>query len=910
MSKITTRPLTRRDFLMSNANVLLALGAMPYLSGCANHNDPFAEPLENETPVDTVPPPSNELDDPDKISNPFTGCTLGSIYWQNLDIVSDFQRAFEDEKLAKLCLVISKSQSWEVISTTNRASRKQDDFSKGIAVGIKGKLFGSALSINNIYNRSTSKIEANNSLTWTSHAVCTGSVYSIDWGNHTYKQLYACLSLEAQQQLANILTYYFEVVSLINAGQEESPDIKVKVNQYLNAVHEWYVNFGEGFVSGLWVGMLGKAHLIIKSDISNKVSSWDNQRSFIYQSPMAEATLKSASSGLSSEYRKNAYADIKTFVIPDNNRMNTWAADWKKEFLPHIHSLAELEKVNSTPAPYTGPEVNLPDLGPLTDAEQKLSDENISKNFGINNNKTNNKDDAQESATVIDWVKNRKNQEGRDAYKNRVEENKADIVNQLAEVTKFEDLGKILNNNKNLRLDVPHFLLPTSTGSNEFDSNEFGQWGQFLNQWTTLGVYLTRWEDVIPQLSLANDVLATKAKMTSILVYLWSVWYQAKLIRLADYIDFCYPYAIKFRFIDWLKESDNIINFSGRLRTLAHEFNKILNDSLEYTIEKFYNLLNNKILEQENEIGKHPIYQCWSNNYDFFMQADFGCGLVMMPSGYGSKDTQFIFAGPHNKGGNGYGVYLTNWQRTRFESDRYITDPRYFATLPKLMPLIQLDGKIAFLMIGSNRDDEKDISLNGILCSNLLMYSENIPPNTILDEKFLADSIALVKNQENIFAVQGISKSVYTIFNSYNLSGNTKWYHNRIYKDSTYTGPYYYVGYAGYFNQSISYVCNECPTCGDKTTFYVVPLKGLAERTQVRGVKFSDELPKFVANPSLLYNPHDEDGIDVREILEDTPSKVYETKPGGITLDTIIGKRLDNHRVWKGLLGDPLVKRQ
>ena len=78
----------------------------------------------------------------------------------------------------------------------------------------------------------------------------------------------------------------------------------------------------------------------------------------------------------------------------------------------------------------------------------------------------------------------------------------------------------------------------------------------------------------------------------------------------------------------------------------------------------------------------------------------------------------------------------------------------------------------------------------------------------------------------------------------------------------------------------------------------------------MRGVKFSDELPKFVANPSLLYNPHDEDGIDVREILEDTPSKVYETKPGGITLDTIIGKRLDNHRVWKGLLGDPLVKRQ
>lgn len=105
MSKITTRPLTRRDFIMTNANILLSLGAGYYLSGCANHDDHSVGEPDDEL----LPPPPQNTVNPYIFYNPFTGVNLGSCYLLNKDRYTE--AAFVPHVLASLSRVASLSES-------------------------------------------------------------------------------------------------------------------------------------------------------------------------------------------------------------------------------------------------------------------------------------------------------------------------------------------------------------------------------------------------------------------------------------------------------------------------------------------------------------------------------------------------------------------------------------------------------------------------------------------------------------------------------------------------------------------------------------------------------------------------------------------------------------------------------
>ena len=81
--------------------------------------------------------------------------------------------------------------------------------------------------------------------------------------------------------------------------------------------------------------------------------------------------------------------------------------------------------------------------------------------------------------------------------------------------------------------------------------------------------------------------------------------------------------------------------------------------------------------------------------------------------------------------------------------------------------------------------------------------------------------------------------------------------------------------------------------------FYLVPLSDFANGTKVRGVKISDELPDFVANPFNLYSKN-----TAETLLEDTISAVYgSTLP--VSTDDYMDNVLNKYRVWKGLLPAP-----
>jgi len=88
-------------------------------------------------------------------------------------------------------------------------------------------------------------------------------------------------------------------------------------------------------------------------------------------------------------------------------------------------------------------------------------------------------------------------------------------------------------------------------------------------------------------------------------------------------------------------------------------------------------------------------------------------------------------------------------------------------------------------------------------------------------------------------------------------------------------------------------------SCSQDAIFYLMPLSGFAEGTKVRGVRISDELPGFVANPFHLYSEE-----TAETLLEDTPSVVY-TVGAPTSIEDYMDNVLNTCRVWKGLLPEP-----
>lgn len=868
MQTSSTRQITRRQFLKTSAAAGLILGLAPHLPGCAN--DPW-------------------LYEDQGIKNPFNGFTIGDAYLINQDKLSHANTAFNIEDLAKLTYPMSKTQDVEIITTTNRASRTEDDFSFGVAATVKAKFLGGSGGVSNAYNRSNSKVNVENTLTWSSRDTRTGQVFSINWENYKYTDFYGCLSKKAQQRLADIFDFYDQTVQLIAAGKINTAEGQAVAKKYQEAVKNWYSSYGCGFVSGLWVGMLGKADLTITSKASNTTTRWSNSSSVSYAKPVAGGGLNVAVNNLSAEYGSQAKGSVVVAVMPaDSPDMQKWKASWLEKFTGKLDSISDMVKIDPSPSAYTGTPVTPPELDlPTAKVDPKVSDK-----FKVTD-----LDSAKACAQVIDWEKNRNEGESFEDYLARKEQEKK------GKVEKFDGKGKpgqfeqevqeIIDDNA-LRLIGTDVSLAVEADPNPSTT----PWADFMRQWTTLGVYITRWADVIPPLTMAADVSSTDADLTSGLVYLWALRYQTELIRFADYIDLCYSYAVYFA---WKDQATNIVSFGNQLRNFAKSFDAAIKNQLDKatkdptrTSKKVQEELLIVKNDQLAQMSMKKMYACWSQNYDFFKQADFGCGLAMMPGGYGTDAPQLFLAGPHEATCYEYDyAFEVNWLLKEFDSKNYVRQPELFANLPKLLPLISADGKIMFLMIGSNRNESWDAA--GMLDASMMMRDSGHYDH---GEAFAVGSLSIVENEPRVFLAKDVSQRVYDFFAWHYDKGSARYYGSRIYKDPGSSDALYLAGRSavGRCGEN-SYLSNAF--CGEKTIFYLVPLSGFAEGTKVRGVKISEELPDYVANPFNLYS-----SSTAEQMLEDTPSAVYESTLPTSTED-YIDNVLNKYRVWKGIVPAP-----
>lgn len=869
--------MTLKDFIKKTAIAGLILGMALCFSGCDfDDDDDHHDDSSNDGNLSGV-----------SIDNPFIGITLGDSYWINSDTLNHFTKAFNTENLAKLATPMSWSQATEVVSTTNRASRHEDDFSISVAATAKAKFGLGSGSVSNAYNRSTSKVSAENTLTWTSRCTKTGQVFSIDWENYKYTDFYGCLSPAAQQKLANIFNYYGQTVGMISQGKIDTVEGKAVFAQYRSAVDVWYASYGYGFVSGVWVGMLGEADLVIHSTVTNTTKTWNNSSSISYSSPVAGGGLNIAVSGLSAEYSAKAWGEYGVAVMPAFGEISTWGASWADKFSGKLGSITEMLKVDSSPAAYAGTKVEPPFLE-LPSAKVNSA---VSEKFQVSD-----LDSAKACAQVIDWEKNGKGLSFDDYLAKKEQDKKAEAAKfKDKDKGNFEDnVNKVVNQNS-----AVSFIKPDEASfeiAYELETSTATPWADFMNQWTTLGVYITRWSDVIPPLAQTADVSATDDDMTSGLAFLWAVRYKTQLTRFADYLDMCYPYALNNT---WKTQAANITSFINQIRGFAADFGKAMDTALQtartdptYTCSRFFADLNQKKNTQIGQMTFPMMYKCWSDNYEFFKQADFGCGLVMMPGGFGVPVPQFIFAGLNGGSSAFPNCAQVNWSKYSLDSRQYLTQPGLFANYPKLLPLISAQGKIMFLMIGTNRSEGVDTY--GILDAAMSSsYSSD-------GEVFTVDSLAAVDNESRVFKAIGVNQKIYTNFNAtYNVFPmiSSVLYGKYLYKDPGSSQDYYLMFHSAFY----TYTTLPQVQCGANTTFYLVPLSGFTEGTKVRGVKISDELPDYVASPFELYSDN-----TAAALLEDAPSAVYNA---GVLIpdstESYMDGVLDRCRVWKGLLPEP-----
>lgn len=868
MMTLMISKMTRREFIKKTAETALILGVVPYIPGCSHH-DNNGNNLEGNTWVG--------------IDNPFNGITIGDSYLINGDSLSHAKSAFDIEELAKLTYPMSKSEDVEVITTTNRASRTEDDFSLGVAATAKAKFGIGAGSLSNTYNKSKSKVHAENTLTWTSRDVRTGQVISVLWGKYKYTDFYGCLLGNAQQKLAQIFDYYGQTVALIEARKTNTDEGKAVFAKYLSAVKNWYDSYGYGFVSGVWVGMLGKADLTITSTMTNTTSKYSNSTSVSYSTPVAGGGLNVAVSGLSADYKKEARGAVVIAVMPANTEMMNWKSSWVEKFSGKLGSITDMLTIDPSPSAYTGTEVKEPTL----ESPSAKVVPSVSEKFQVTD-----LDGAKACAQVLDWEKKGQAGESFEQYLVRKENEKKAVAK------KFEgkDQGNFEDNVKNIVESNAVSLVKTDMALLQVDSDlnsssSITPWADFMNQWTTLGVYITRWSDVIPALTQAADVSATDGDMTSGLVYLWGVRYQTELTRFADYIDTCYPYAVTNA---WKTQATNIISFGNQIRGFTKAFETAMKDKLDYaktnpayTSQQFYEDLIQTKSGQITQMLIPKMYECWSANYEFFKQADFGCGLVMMPGGIGTVDPQFIFAGMNGINCSTLGGFRVDWMKSNKDSVAYLNTVDNYANLPKILPLISINGKIMFLLIGTNKEEG---AINyGILDAGMMsLYRDGYA--------FTVDALTKADNESRVFIAEGVSKTVIDYFHTAWFTSNIQG--NSLYKDPSTSDSFYLMSFSAL--SSGGAILNGV-LCSAKTTFYLVPLSGFTDGTKVRGVKISDELPDIVANPFKRYSKN-----TAETLLEDTPSAVYGE---GVTRPTSTDDNMDivlnDYRVWKGLLPAP-----
>ena len=880
MKSLISDQMTRREFLKTNATLFLTLGMAPYLPGCADHDQDEVGSLINSVTL-----------------NPYNGTTIGAAYLLYQDSLSNRKTAFDPEKLIKLCTATSKSWEQEIITTTNRARRTEDDFSLGIAATFKGKMFGGALAVSNAYNRSNSQIEMVNDLTWNSRATRTGDIWIINWAEYSYSLFYGSLTKEAQGKLKDIFDHYNRTVQLIKNYEITTPKGVETAKQYRDRVTRWYNQYGYGFVSGLWVGMLGKADLTISSKATNTTTRWNNTSSISYTSPKKGAGLNVAVDNLSADYSSQASGNVVIQVMPANVDMIKWKDSWKEKFVGKLDSISDIMKIDPSPSVY-GKTIDPPDIEIPTDKV----DRDVSSKFSVTDLES-----AKSCALVIDWEKNRKKGETIDEYKSRRDNEKAEEARKFEgrqEGGEFNDeiVEEIIGGDDNgrLRLVGTDDSLAPEAEPDVIQHNSATPWAEFMSNWTTLGVYITRWADVIPQLTMAEAISSKKASLHGGLVYLWAVRYQTELTRFADYIDLCLPYAKSFA---WKQQATNIQSFGNQVRNFASDFKReitkrldIAKDDPKYTCINFYEELKTIKTKQQNKMSFPAMFACWSKNYDFFKQADFGCGLAMMPEGFGKDAPQLFLVGPHRPTCYEYDyAYEVNWLLTSFDSRDYVRQPELFANLAKVLPLITDDGKIMFLMIGSGREEGWDAY--GMLDAFMMMRNSN---NYEHSESFTVGSLGVVENESKYFLAADVGQRVYDLFNWYYDKGSVRWWTKRIYKDPGTEDSIYLMGRSavGRCGEN-DYLANT--NCSDLTSFYLVPLGGFAEGTSVRGVKISREMPDCIANPFNLYTSQ-----TVEELLEDMSSAVYENIPPASTED-IMSSSLNDHRIWKGILPDPDV---
>ena len=902
MSKITTRPLTRRDFIMTNANILLSLGAGYYLSGCANHDDHSVGEPDDEL----LPPPPQNTVNPYIFYNPFTGVNLGSCYLLNKDRYTE--AAFVPHVLASLSRVASLSESTSYITTTNRAVRTQDDFSMSVSASVKGKLFGGTASLSNTYNRSESKVHEAQTLCWISRTIETANLFNIDWGSCTFKQFLACLKPGPQSELADILDLYGQTIKLIEDGKTETVECIQVAKEYQTKVEKWYEKYGQGFVSGLWVGMIGQAKLTITSTMDNSMSAWSNNTSVAYSSPVAGANLAVALKGYRAEFTKVCRGNIEIKIAPANNQMENWRSRWEDQFLIKIDNYETMKDVNTKAPDFIGEAVEV-ELEPPTDGSEL--NKKVNENFKLNNKE----EVAKKCVQVMDWAMNRVDDEGLNQYISNKEAKKIEIIDRYADLENSNQFDKAVEEiieNTSFKLNVPAASGEFSTSvvdmASTTNANEKSGWNTFVGKWTPLGCFVNRWADVIPQLSLATDTLSTEANLTDGLVYLWALRYQSKLLRLKNYIDFCYPYAIKFA---WAKDKSLISSFSDSLGGYVEAFNKKIKDLLEnappgYTTKQFYNALNDLKQKQEKGMFLRKMYDCWSVNYEFFKQADFGCGLVMLPSGFGTNDPQFLFAGTRNGDIRSERTgYVVDWLQTYFDSQALINDTALFANLPKLIPLIYVDGRIGILMIGScNLPTDVEADLYGTL--DVSMYKPR--SGYYVDETaFTFGSLEMDSEESKAFWAKNVSPKVYEAFEKKrNTFYGSTFYGSKFYQDDF--GPS-----ALHFHMGLSPIgrcgglCRQKTlpfSCGKQTAFYLIPLSASSfpEGTLLRGPAISHELPECIASPSIIYGKN-----EMQEFLADSPSSVYQDYGSSLpnSTDHYMDELLNRHRVWQGIVPEP-----
>jgi hypothetical protein len=887
MKSIMTDHMSRREFLKTNATALLALGIAPYyLQGCANHDE------------DEV----NRLMGIKSALNPFNGVTIGDAYLLYQDTLQSSKAAFESEKLIRLCR--STSQSWqeEIITTTNRARRTEDDFSLGIAIAAKAKMLGGAMAFSNAFNKSDSRIEMNNSLTWNSKITQTGDIWYIDWENYQYTELYGCLKKGAQGKLKTIFDLYNKVAQLLKDNRIESTEGIETAQAYSRAVRAWYDQYGYGFVSGLWVGMLGKATLTITSKATNTTSTWNNTTSVSYTSPVGGAGLSVAVDSLSADFQSTASGSVVIEVTPANEDMKNWSESWKKQFIGKLDSISSMLKIDPTPSTY-GKKIDPPAI----ELPKDKVDPDVSSKFTVTNLET-----AKECARVIDWEKNRKPDESFDDYEKRkqTEKEKEAQKYQNPDDANDQNVQQIIEDNGHQRLVGQDGMPALQVNPVPDPINTDSTWADFMRNWTTLGVYITRWADVIPQLTMATEVSTQKADLNSGLVYLWAVGYQTELIRFADYLDMCLPYAKDFA---WQYHTANIASFREQIRRFANDFNEKIQHELKeaqndpkYTIQTFFNNLKKTKDEQREKMSMQEMFDCWTKNYGFFKRADFGCGLVMMPEGLVAKDSktnpfQFFLSGPHARVCHEYNyAYEVSWRQSTIRSDRYVNDPTLFTgKAAKLLPLITVDGQIMLLMIGSSR--EEGWSVCGMLDSQMMMRDKGHYNH---DEAFKVGSLAKVaeipKEELPVFLAKDVGQRVNDMINRRFTKPPWEWYGHRIYQDPGTTDQFFLWGNSALVRcDEFSFVKDVW--CSDKTAFYLVPLGGFADGQQVRGVKISGEVPEYVANPFNLYTSQ-----TVEDLLQDIPSAIYDSIPPASIEDYMIGS-INEYRIWKGILPDPRV---